>query len=207
MQMLQVISVISNITKFKLNSTKRHKEMSAENIRITGLEINEIKQLSETQRTQREKQIRYGKVTAGYQNYESTIPKKMRQLRDPITPNKNHPYSKRNWDGLVRSWRRRLHEWDDPALGLQLRAPYSSNNIDIEERGLLNFMFTPQILSICEVTKPGLAPFVAPSECIASTAEEDAAVHTSDHQLPISLPITSLRPVPVDHFECHDVYS
>jgi hypothetical protein len=36
-----------------------------------------------------------------------------RRTRDqPQTPDIHRQYSKRQWDGLVRKWRRQLHQWD-----------------------------------------------------------------------------------------------
>ena len=107
-----------------------------------------LKSLTKEQIAQREKQIIYGKVTDGYQNYKSIVPKNMRHIRDPATPQKDYPYSKRCWDGLVRSWRRRLHEWDEPSVALNLRGAYTKNNKDLKESGLLSesgevFIFTP----------------------------------------------------------------
>ncbi|XP_063682891.1 uncharacterized protein LOC134817604 [Bolinopsis microptera] len=97
-----------------------------------------LKALTEEQIAKREKQVLYGKVTDGYQNYKSIIPKGLRNIRDPATPRKDYPYSKRCWDGLVRSWRRKLHEWDEPSVALGLRAAYTKNNKDLKDSGLVN---------------------------------------------------------------------
>ena len=97
-----------------------------------------LKALTEEQIAKREKQVMYGKVTDGYQNYKSIIPKGLRNIRDPATPRKDYPYSKRCWDGLVRSWRRKLHEWDEPTVALGLRAAYTKNNKDLKDSGLVN---------------------------------------------------------------------
>ncbi|KAI8896909.1 histone RNA hairpin-binding protein RNA-binding domain-containing protein [Globomyces pollinis-pini] len=37
-----------------------------------------------------------------------------RKVGDPVTPDKYSKCSKRAWDGLVRSWRRKLHAFDPP---------------------------------------------------------------------------------------------
>ncbi|KAI9015490.1 histone RNA hairpin-binding protein RNA-binding domain-containing protein [Hyaloraphidium curvatum] len=65
---------------------------------------------------QRQKQIDYGKNTAGYERYTKMVPKSKRKRGDPQTPDKYASYSKRAWDGLVRVWRRKLHAWDPPGL-------------------------------------------------------------------------------------------
>ena len=97
-----------------------------------------LKFLTKEQIAKREKQVMYGKVTEGYQNYKSIVPKNMRHIRDPATPQKDYPYSKRCWDGLVRSWRRKLHEWDNPSVALNLRGAYTKNNKDLKDSGLIN---------------------------------------------------------------------
>ena len=66
--------------------------------------------------TQRQKQIDMGKNTIGYQNYIKTVPRYARQRYNPIHPMTPDIYdataSKRGFDGRVRAWRRRLHQWD-----------------------------------------------------------------------------------------------
>ena len=44
------------------------------------------------------------------------VPKeKRRHPRDhPPTPDPTRKYSKRQFDGIVRAWRRKLHDWDPP---------------------------------------------------------------------------------------------
>ena len=64
---------------------------------------------------QRQKQIRFGKNTIGYDNYIKAVPKKDRQRHNnahPKTPDVYLKVSKRQFDGLVQSWRRKLHAWD-----------------------------------------------------------------------------------------------
>jgi hypothetical protein len=63
---------------------------------------------------QRQKQIDYGKNTKGYQRYLKIVPIKNRKPSDPETPDKFMNCSKRAWDGHVRSWRRKLHQYDPP---------------------------------------------------------------------------------------------
>lgn len=77
----------------------------------------------------RQKQIDYGKNTVGYDNYISAIQKWVkigfklgsfwrRALRSdrapghPKTPPKHLKYSRRAWEGLIKSWRRKLHTFD-----------------------------------------------------------------------------------------------
>ena len=61
---------------------------------------------------QRQKQIDYGKNTCGYDRYTKLVPKFRRARGDPRTPDIHGVYSKRQWEGLVKAWRRRLHTYD-----------------------------------------------------------------------------------------------
>lgn len=63
--------------------------------------------------SQRLRQIEYGYNTLGYENYARLVPKHTRTAEHPRTPNRFKVMSKRAWDGLVRKWRRQLHEYDD----------------------------------------------------------------------------------------------
>src|SRR4051812_21732835 len=47
-------------------------------------------------------------------------PRDSRRKGDPRTPDKRLNCSKRCWDGLIRSWRRRLHAWDPPVEDMEL---------------------------------------------------------------------------------------
>ncbi|EPZ31179.1 Histone RNA stem-loop-binding protein SLBP1/SLBP2 domain-containing protein [Rozella allomycis CSF55] len=62
---------------------------------------------------QRQKQIDFGKNTKAYQNYVNLIPKKSR-IRGvhPSTPDRTRKLSTRQWAGLVRAWRVKLHAFD-----------------------------------------------------------------------------------------------
>lgn len=74
------------------------------------------KVLTEKERLlQRQKQVDLGKRTPGYRRYLSMVPKDQRTREHPRTPNIRRKCSKRSWDGIVRRWRRALHEFDDPA--------------------------------------------------------------------------------------------
>jgi len=62
---------------------------------------------------QRQKQIDYGKNTLGYQEYCKAVPREKRKPgTDPQTPDIHLKISKRGFDGLVKIWRRGLHEFD-----------------------------------------------------------------------------------------------
>ena len=60
----------------------------------------------------RQKQIDYGKNTIGYDNYLRMVPKTERTKDHPRTPQKHIKYSRRAFDGLIKIWRKQLHEFD-----------------------------------------------------------------------------------------------
>jgi len=60
----------------------------------------------------RQKQIDYGKNTISYDNYVSKVPKDQRPTYLPRTPDKNIKYSRRQWDGLIKAWKLRIHAWN-----------------------------------------------------------------------------------------------
>jgi len=57
----------------------------------------------------REKQISYGKNTVDYDRYSTLVPKDERTEGMPTTPKKQFKYSRRQWDGLVRIWKQKIH--------------------------------------------------------------------------------------------------
>ncbi|CAL8082366.1 unnamed protein product [Orchesella dallaii] len=61
----------------------------------------------------RQKQIDYGKSTAGYHNYLSAVPKPKRNIQQPETPDKFQVCSRRSFDAQIKIWRLLLHSWDD----------------------------------------------------------------------------------------------
>eukprot|EP00873_Tetraselmis_striata_P033200 jgi/Tetstr1/453464/TSEL_040445.t1 len=68
---------------------------------------------------QRQKQVDYGKNTRGYMRYRQMVPLRARRRRgrlplDPVTPDIHQLCSKRAFEGLVKKWRRMLHEYDPP---------------------------------------------------------------------------------------------
>ncbi|XP_054263114.1 uncharacterized protein LOC128986662 isoform X1 [Macrosteles quadrilineatus] len=63
----------------------------------------------------RQKQIEYGKNTAGYARYCSLVPRRKRSCGHPVTPPRHLRCSRRTWDGMIHAWRRQLHAWDPPS--------------------------------------------------------------------------------------------
>ena len=65
----------------------------------------------------RQKQIDYGKNNLHYDNFIQKVPKNRRHRRDPRTPDKYQKYSRRQWDGLVRAWKKQVHDWNNSQPG------------------------------------------------------------------------------------------
>lgn len=64
--------------------------------------------------SRRQKQIDFGKNTVGYDNYRKKVPRYHRVKNEhPKTPPMHLKYSRRAWDGLIKIWRKKLHEYDD----------------------------------------------------------------------------------------------
>lgn len=80
---------------------------------------------------QRQRQIDFGKNTIGYQRYLEQYPvKRKRPKHLPKTPDVRKKCSKRAFAGLVRVWRRRLHEWDLPDSAME-GPPVVSGKVEI----------------------------------------------------------------------------
>jgi len=74
----------------------------------------------------REKNIRYGKNTNAYESYIQLIPRQRRDKSSPRTPVKEMRYSRRQWDGLIKHWKLRLHNWDRDANGVPCGPSFST---------------------------------------------------------------------------------
>lgn len=62
----------------------------------------------------RQRDIDMGKVTDKYAEYVLTVPKPEREKHHPRTPNKFRLVSRRAWDGMIKKWRKHLHNIGDP---------------------------------------------------------------------------------------------
>ncbi|CAF4295871.1 unnamed protein product, partial [Adineta steineri] len=59
----------------------------------------------------RQKDISKGKLSKAYEAYISAIPRKCRARQHPRTPCKYAKMSRRGFDGAIKAWRRKLHEF------------------------------------------------------------------------------------------------
>ena len=96
-------------------AASRHERPPQRDSHAPRMQHNE-KETDPRRLSQRHKEIAYGKNTLGYERYLRMVPKeKRRHPRDhPPTPDPTRKYSKRQFDGIVRAWRRKLHDWDPP---------------------------------------------------------------------------------------------
>jgi len=57
----------------------------------------------------RSKEIQYGKNTQDYVKYRNQTPKEYRLASMPKTPDKYQKISRRRWDGIIKSWKLKIH--------------------------------------------------------------------------------------------------
>lgn len=78
---------------------------------------NQLNETDPHRLNQRQKQIDIGKNTHGYITYLGTIHKSTRDPRrkyidQPVTPDKYLSCSKRSFDGMIKKWRKLLHQYE-----------------------------------------------------------------------------------------------
>jgi len=76
-----------------------------------GSSEREVRETDPARLRQRQKQIALGKATKEYEDYCQRVPKSSRNRRHVKTPDPTVVRSKRAWDGLVKQWRRILHQY------------------------------------------------------------------------------------------------
>lgn len=104
-----------------------------------SLECKRLKAVSREQETdvaileRRQKQILYGKNDIAYKNYISNVSKDKRNEKMPMTPDKNLVYSRREFDGLIKHWKRQVHNWDNNRNNVLKRLSTSGKENSIDE--------------------------------------------------------------------------
>ncbi|KAJ8599831.1 hypothetical protein CTAYLR_005594 [Chrysophaeum taylorii] len=142
----------------------------------------------------RRKEVSYGKNTLGYDRYARLVAKADRKKGDPQTPDITRKASKRQFEGLLRAWRRKLHEWDPPEhknsqpLVEPLVEPVVVKPEDsapahvcpqVEDDGL-----GPDVFCLAAPEAPTVDPIILPKKLpVVDDQEEEATPGSSDDVL------------------------
>jgi len=122
-----------NLSSLKKQPDKSD-EMEADTTEQTEQEKQEQEALKQKRIKKRLEQIRLGKETQGYKNYLKRVPREKRRFGrngDVFTPDwTDLTISKRRFFGMVREWRKRLHDYD------QLADDIKTDSIKIDEEEL-----------------------------------------------------------------------
>jgi len=113
-------SPVKDVFPWNLNSLKDKSEETKSaktKPQITKQTNSETEQIEQKRRRKRLEQIRLGKETSGYKNYIKVVPRAKRRYGkngDIFTPDwTDLTMSKRRFEGAVKAWRKRLHDYDE----------------------------------------------------------------------------------------------
>lgn len=124
-----------------ISLTPRKKAMSAFQARYLALSSRKIpsppdndnsmveNELDPLILARREKQIDYGKSTPAYDRYLKQVAQDCRAAHMPRTPDKSKKYSRRQFDGMIKTWKIRIHNWDMKKNGIILDQDYLAQTL------------------------------------------------------------------------------
>ena len=113
---LSLNDVITALNEVFNERQEKKRQLAAERKKLATMLRKGVTEDQAKQRVrQRQRQLRIGMYTIGYKVWE-----KVKDLKDPHfrvqyhvrTPVPEQACSKRSWDGLIRQWRQRLHQYD-----------------------------------------------------------------------------------------------
>lgn len=107
-----LLGATPEITSTTLRGSNNSKQGGGGGAGVLGEEVLLVVETDPHRLAQRQKQIDYGKNTLGYDRYVQVVPRERRRRADPSTPDIHAKISTKRFNGLVRAWRRRLHEYD-----------------------------------------------------------------------------------------------
>jgi len=143
--------------------------------------------------SRREKNIRYGKSTEAYERYVQVIPKQHRIRTSPRTPIKEMRYSRRQWDGLIKHWKLRLHSWDQDANRVEVNPRFSTPKrpkIKCDRRSVGKNNISP-VRTIGDMLPPSIKMMLSRDEDMGQDEmqnEENVDTDVIDWSKPSSIP-------------------
>jgi len=153
----------------------------------TGAESRNAVETDPATLARRQKQIDYGKNSLAYDRYIEAVPKGERAHGMPRTPPKHRVYSRRQWDGLVKHWKIRIHEWDTAENGMSPEAEAS-----IRSAQKRNHPVSEEGSSPSKIVRPNPVPSISSWSDEVDAAEEaakafgDSIGHAKELKLPTS---------------------
>jgi len=142
----------------------------------------------------REKNIRYGKNTEDYKRYVQLIPKRKRISGSPRTPIKEMKYSRRQWDGLIKHWKLRLHNWERDSKGVESNPTFSTpkrQKTSCDRRSACNNIISPvhpPVRAFGDMLPPSIKMMVSKDEDDEQDEKENIDTEVIDWSKPSDFP-------------------